>query len=66
MSDRNRFLAPSSVEAEINNYTVDNEVITTRNYGSIQSQPESSETEEIMDDKTTLKFFEKIGFSLGR
>lgn len=63
MSNRTRLLT-SSVEADINNYTADGEISTPRNYGSIE--PQSSQEEEIMDDnKTTLRFLEKIGFSLG-
>lgn len=41
------------------------EIAPSNNYGSIQSQSESSPVEPIDDSKTTLKFLEKIGFSLG-
>lgn len=41
------------------------EIAPSNNYGSIQSQSESSQVEPIDDSKTTLKFLEKIGFSLG-
>jgi hypothetical protein len=64
MTDRTRLLT-SSAEAEIINYLVDTETSTTRDYGSIQSTSEGSQPEEMDDNKTTLKFFEKIGFSLG-
>lgn len=65
MSDRTRLLT-SSAEAEITNFPADREIPPSRNYGSIQSPPEDSQIQEPMDDsKTTLKFFEKIGFSLG-
>lgn len=59
MTDRARLL-PSTTEAALTNHLADREVIT--NYGSIQSESQ----QEIMDNnKTTLKFFEKVGFSLG-
>jgi hypothetical protein len=65
MTDRSHLLK-TSPEDEITNYIIDSETLSTRNYGSIQLPPESSQIEEIMDDsKTTLKFIEKIGFSLG-
>lgn len=67
MSD-NRRLLTSPVEAEIVSYPSD-EILpesTRSNYGSIQSPEESQPIDSQMDDsKTTLKFFEKIGFSLG-
>lgn len=40
-----------------------NEISPATDYGSIQAPPNS--TAEMDDTKTTLKFFEKIGFSLG-
>lgn len=51
MTDRTHLIATSPVETE------NSEIPSPRNYGSIPS--------ETMENKTTLKFFEKIGFSLG-
>lgn len=65
MTDRTRLLTPS-IEAEITNNPVDGENSSARSYGSIQTQPENNQPEEPMDDsKTTLNFFEKVGYSLG-
>lgn len=65
MTDRTRLLPPST-EAEITNNTVDGDNSSIRSYGSIQTLPASNQTDEAMDDsKTTLNFFEKIGYSLG-
>lgn len=64
MSDRSRLLPSTS---EITNLPAD----SPPNYGSIDSSTtntssDGSEESEIMpDDKTTLKFMEKVGFSLG-
>lgn len=61
MTDRTRLLTPTT-EAEITNLPADREASVTPNYGSIQADNQP----EIMDNnKTTLKFFEKVGFSLG-
>lgn len=63
MTDRTRLLT-STTEASIVNNSADREsqVTTPPNYGSIQSE---SQPEMIDNNKTTLKFFEKVGFSLG-
>lgn len=67
-TDRARLLSPvtAPVTAPITNNTIDDsEISPPRNYGSIQTSPESPEPEEMDDSKTTLKFLEKVGFSLG-
>lgn len=65
MSDRSRLL--SSTQADTTTSSVGGESSSSRNYGSIERQGTGSHQEEgIMDEsKTTLKFFEKIGFALG-
>lgn len=61
-SDRTRLLSNPTVAAITNSSDI--EIPPTRNYGSIPA--ENSHGDDAMDDsKTTLKFFEKIGFSLG-
>lgn len=64
MTDRTRLLT-SSAEAEITSLPADGEIQPARGYGSIQSPPDSQEQVQMDDTKSTLKFFEKIGFSLG-
>lgn len=67
MPDTRRLLT-SPIEAEIISFPPDERRIESSisNYGSIQSPDESpSAVDEMDDSKTTLKFFEKIGFSLG-
>ena len=62
----NSRLLPSSSEAEITNSPFDGDNLSNRSYGSIQTQSENNQTEEPMDNsKTTLNFFEKVGYSLG-
>lgn len=66
MTDRTSLLT-SSAEADISSSPADREIQSSRNYGSIQA-PNSDEIQEIVpmdDSKSTLKFFEKIGFCLG-
>lgn len=68
MTERTRLLT-SPTEAEILNFPADREPPSAPHYGSIESPPppqDNQPPDEPMDDsKTTLKFFEKIGFSLG-
>lgn len=68
MTERTRLLT-SPTEAEILNFPADRETPPAPHYGSIESPPppqDNQPPDEPMDDsKTTLKFFEKIGFSLG-
>lgn len=71
MSDRSRLLTASNsnIQSEISNIPADQiNQSSIQNYGSIAdtSTVTPSSNEEVMsEDKTTLKFFEKIGFSLG-
>lgn len=64
MTERSSLLTTNETEI---NYQQDRETSSTRDYGSIrESQNENPDLAQPMDDnKTTLKFFEKIGFSLG-
>lgn len=57
MSDQTRLLSASN--------DIYGESSSSVNYGSIQSQSENPTVEVMDESKTTLKFFEKIGFSLG-
>ena len=59
MTDRTRLISAEVDEREVN--------LHNSRYGSIQPQSPSTQTNDMMDDnKTTLTFIEKIGFSLGK
>lgn len=60
-SDRSRLVshATAGSAAESTNYSVNSATHPQQNYGSIQANSDD------FDSKTTLKFFEKVGFSLG-
>lgn len=65
MSDKSRLLPSTpNIQSEISNVPAD----SVPNYGSIQSSSNNTSvdsTDSMPDDKTTLKFLEKVGFSLG-
>lgn len=64
MSERSSLIAAPTV-SEIS-HQQDSGTSPTRNYGSIQQEDNDiADTAQMDDNKTTLKFFEKIGFSLG-
>lgn len=71
MTDKSRLLPSSqNIQSTISNNPADQPPYqdTIPNYGSIQTSSNNSSTDEndtMPDDKTTLKFLEKIGFSLG-
>lgn len=69
MSDKSPLLSSSTnIQSQISNSPADHPPQShPPNYGSIQSvSNNSSEESEIMpEDKSTLKFLDKVGFSLG-
>lgn len=66
MTDRTHLLS-SPNEVEIENSAADSIVQShlPRNYGSIQASSEENLEQTMDDSKTTIRFFEKVGFSLG-
>jgi hypothetical protein len=71
MSDTSRLLSSSpNIQSSITNSPADQppHQPSLPNYGSIQSSSNNTSTDEsdiMPEDKTTLKFLEKVGFSLG-
>lgn len=64
-TEQQRLLSNPIPDVTISNNLSTSEISTARNYGSIQSPQDNSQSEVMDDSKTTLKFFEKVGFSLG-
>ena len=59
MTERTRLISAEIDDQEVNQHNA--------RYGSVQPEASSSQAIDTMDDnKTTLTFLEKIGFSLGK